>query len=720
LATITRTNLATNPSFEAPDFNTTTRVNLCTTPAFEYGTVGTWTDGSNSTYATSTAQKHSGTSSLAVTRSNTAVGSCYARHQFQAVSGLDYSITAWFYGGAGAANTYTIKTSGAMVSSVVTFTPGAAWQKLTLTGTASSTGTVSLYITDDLNNAPVAGTVFYVDEVLIEQATTPGAYFDGDTANTTSFVYLWSGTPGNSTSQAWPCPIIGGAYFASHVSTGGSALAYQDPTWAASDGGYVSLRIDSSLASSTATSCYVGNISSAMAHLGIAPGKTYTISATARLIAAQTGSSFDPAARSIAIGLTDASGSTNYLWAVSPQPPNAPGVYRQSVTFTIPADAQNCFLRLMNGEGPVASGGSGGSVWWDDLLIEEVAYDRGYFDGNTTPYTNTAYSPPGQTSFSWTGTANASTSVQTDIVPLQDYQVQLPDGSLLGAGQPVGLLEVVGLRGAASTRSSDTDRAGVDGMVPGMSYVTGRTVAVKWLITNSGGVEPALHLLSQNWQNTNDPSSVVMTARDYLMQLAGGGTKPISALQFQLPGRPVPLMAFGKPGKLDPPVNSSYQFGWLEVASEWFVPDGKLYDSTVNIVQAALPSSLGGAKFKWTFPVNFGPSTGGSLPVANDGLYPAKPVFRITGPVTNPIITNMETGQFIRVNISLNPGDILVIDADSRVVRLNGANRNTTLDVGSSFFTIPPGGASLSFSSVDVGIVSGVLTAYTLNTYSAA
>lgn len=304
---------------------------------------------------------------------------------------------------------------------------------------------------------------------------------------------------------------------------------------------------------------------------------------------------------------------------------------------------------------------------------------------------------------------------------LTNYQVQLPDGTVVGAGTSVGLLEAVGLRGAANTRSADTDRGGVDGMAPGMSLLTGRTVAVKWLLVNPGGVESALQLLNQNWQNTNDPANLVMTARDYLLQLAAGGSRPVSALQFQLPGRSFPLLVLGKPGKLDPPVNSQYQFGWLEVSSEWVVPDGKLYDATVNSVTGVLPSSVGtGAKFPWTFPVNFGPSTGGTLQVANNGLYPAKPVYKITGPVTNPRITNPATGQFIRVNLTLGAGDVVLVDSDSHIVRLNGANRNLALDVGSSFFTIPPGGASLSFSSTDGGSVSGSVTAYTLNTYSAA
>lgn len=305
-------------------------------------------------------------------------------------------------------------------------------------------------------------------------------------------------------------------------------------------------------------------------------------------------------------------------------------------------------------------------------------------------------------------------------MPLTDYQVQLPDGTVAGAGTTVGLLEVTGLRGTTGSRSADTDRAGVDGMSPGMSFLTGRTVGVKWLLVIPGAVESALQILTRNWQNTQDPSSIVMTARDYLMQVAGGGSRLVSALQIQLPGRDEPLMVFGKPGRMEPPVNSGYQAGWVEVESEWVVPDGKIYDTTVNTVTTGLPASTGGAAFAWTFPVNFGPSTGGTLPVVNDGLYPAKPVFQVLGPVINPKIANTATGQFVRVNISVAAGDTLLIDSDSRVVRLNGANRNINLDVNSSFFTIPPGGTTLSFSSTDGGDVAGTLSVYSLNTYSAA
>lgn len=304
---------------------------------------------------------------------------------------------------------------------------------------------------------------------------------------------------------------------------------------------------------------------------------------------------------------------------------------------------------------------------------------------------------------------------------LVDYQIGLPDGSVVGANTSVGFLEATGLRSAASTRNTDTDRGGLDGSAPGMSYLTGRRVGVKWLIAAPpGGAEAALQKLTRNWQNVSDPSSVIMTAGAYLTQIAEGGTRPVMALLFKLPDRPDQILALGRPAELSAPVDSKYQFGWLEIQSSWDVPDGFLYDVTVNSATTTLPSSsTGGATFQWAFPLNFGPSTGGTLQAVNNGKYPARPVFKFTGPVKNPKVLNSVTGQYVRVNLSLYTGDVLTVDTASRAVRLNGANRNNALDLGSSLFNIPPGGASLRFASTDSGFVSGAATVYTLNTYTA-
>lgn len=122
-------------------------------------------------------------------------------------------------------------------------------------------------------------------------------------------------------------------------------------------------------------------------------GKTYTVSATARLTGALTGAEMvatPPRAR--AIYAYDAVGALG----ASAQAPNAAGTTRLSVTFTATQTTSN--IRLYHGQ-------TGGTIWWDAVLATEGSIVYPYFDGATTDC-------------SWSGTANASTSYSVpNVVP---------------------------------------------------------------------------------------------------------------------------------------------------------------------------------------------------------------------------------------------------------------------------------------------------------------
>jgi hypothetical protein len=127
------------------------------------------------------------------------------------------------------------------------------------------------------------------------------------------------------------------------------------------------------------------------------PGKTYTVSATARLSAPMTGT-LHADSRSIVFGTRNAtSGAFSYTVSKSTPLPNVAGAARLSHTFTVPAGFYG-FIRLMNGS-------SASSIWWDEVDVAEVVAARPYFDGDT---------PSGATDneshYRWTGTPHASTS----------------------------------------------------------------------------------------------------------------------------------------------------------------------------------------------------------------------------------------------------------------------------------------------------------------------
>lgn len=301
-----------------------------------------------------------------------------------------------------------------------------------------------------------------------------------------------------------------------------------------------------------------------------------------------------------------------------------------------------------------------------------------------------------------------------------DYQVQLPNGTVIGNGTSVGLLGISGLRSLPGLHANDLDKAQADGSSPGTSYLSERPVGFQFRISSPpGGLEAAVASVSASWQNIKDPSSVAMVGGDYLTQQATGGSKPVSALQVQLPGRPAPLFLLGKPTKFDLPIDVDYQYQFVVVSTEWTVPDGVLYDAGVVASPAiGLPTSVAGAAFPAPFPISFGASSGGSATITNGGTYDAKPVFQFTGPLIRPRVTNGSTGDFIQLNLTLGVGDVVTVDTQSKVVRLNGVNRNNTVDIGTTFFSLPSGPTTVQLTSGDGAPTTGTLTAYLLNTYS--
>lgn len=234
-------------------------------------------------------------------------------------------------------------------------------------------------------------------------------HYDGSTESVPGVVtYSWEGTPNASPSiEQWAKRVQRRNLLAFNYSvsvgghtTGGSATFVRDTAWS-SNGRGGSIRINTASASSTSTSVYPFGITNANVRIGMVPGRTYTFGATVRLVAAQTGS-LHAVARGLTVGSV-INGVTNFEYAVSNGAPNAAGVTRQSVTFTVPLDATNMFFRYMNGEGTTAQGGSGGSVWWDAPSLVEGTEDS-YFDGTSAD--------TGGYLYRWVGTPGLSQSVE--------------------------------------------------------------------------------------------------------------------------------------------------------------------------------------------------------------------------------------------------------------------------------------------------------------------
>lgn len=90
--------------------------------------------------------------------------------------------------------------------------------------------------------------------------------------------------------------------------------------------------------------------------------------------------------------------------------------------------------------------------------------------------------------------------------------------------------------------------------------------------------------------------------------------------------------------------------------------------------------------------------------LANDGDVPTGVQIQFVatrGPVTNPKITNTGTGQYMRVNVAMQQGDILLIDTNDRhqVITLNGVNYYQHIDRKSEPFKLAVGDSYLEYDA---------------------
>ena len=90
--------------------------------------------------------------------------------------------------------------------------------------------------------------------------------------------------------------------------------------------------------------------------------------------------------------------------------------------------------------------------------------------------------------------------------------------------------------------------------------------------------------------------------------------------------------------------------------------------------------------------------------LANDGDVPTGVQIQFVatrGPVTNPKITNTGTGQYMRVNVAMQQGDILLIDTNDRhqVITLNGVNYYQHIDRRSEPFKLAVGDNYLEYDA---------------------
>ena len=252
-----------------------------------------------------------------------------------------------------------------------------------------------------------------------------------------------------------------------------------------------------------------------------------------------------------------------------------------------------------------------------------------------------------------------------DANPTLDYwwNYEWPDGTFSASTEPAGW------EGLNYILPMD-QVGGRDGALVGPQSVGPKELEIEALI-----VSPTAALLRQH---------IAKVRRLLGPEGLPGPRRPIVWEQYDFgTGRRLALVTRPQ-GGLVPVVIPGVTEGGLAVAMRFQLVASKPWKYQAGLVEANQvglrnPALVGGRTYDKTYDYTYGSSSpaGGTMICINNGDLPTYPIFRVTGPVDFPIITNATTGLSFQVNRDMLVNETVIIDSSLGTVspasvRLNG------------------------------------------------
>lgn len=287
---------------------------------------------------------------------------------------------------------------------------------------------------------------------------------------------------------------------------------------------------------------------------------------------------------------------------------------------------------------------------------------------------------------------------------LADWQMSY-GGLTFGQSTAIKIQKVEGLD-LATIQHGDVQRPRDHGQLIGLDVYGGRDVTLDLEVVNDG--------------------TSLASALSSLAAATGVGLTTEQPLWFQIPGMPL-LAVMCRARKRTIPMDAAYATGQLAIATVQFhATDPRIYSAGTEAT-VGLPTPTSGLTFPATFPISFGATGPNGVVVSNNGNSPSMPLLVITGPVTNPAVTNASVTGSPTVKLS-NPsqtsytvlaGDQLIVDLDLKTVLYYsggvasgtaGASRRSWVVWGSEWWALQPGSNLIQFLSGDPAAVAGTCT----------
>ncbi len=265
------------------------------------------------------------------------------------------------------------------------------------------------------------------------------------------------------------------------------------------------------------------------------------------------------------------------------------------------------------------------------------------------------------------------------------------NGLTMGDSTNYDIVQVEGLDSIPAINQNDADKGRDWGQFMGAYFAGGREVIVDLEISAPAGTSDV------TFRATVDAFEAAMQ------------TYPLTELPlaFSLPGlaqttRQVNVRVLSRKLVIDYP----YMQHLATATLQFWATDPRIYDTTVQTQNVSLPAGNGGLAWPVTWPTSWGSSSGGgTMTVTNAGSFETRPLVTIAGPVDNPTISNVTSGQSLTFITHVNSGDTLVIDLNARTALYFvgstgvGGNRRGTMTATSQWWVLAPGTSTLQFTA---------------------
>lgn len=278
------------------------------------------------------------------------------------------------------------------------------------------------------------------------------------------------------------------------------------------------------------------------------------------------------------------------------------------------------------------------------------------------------------------GTISPATGGLDLTLGIPDYHFAINDYIMGGCTNGVIVNDWSGY-GLTEIRTSDDPWPQDHGVFTGPEYLGGRQVVLNVTVR---GDDP-----------TDAQANIDELLRRWYLDSTQEGFTARSVLHLKLPGQAERVL-FGRPRRATPSLGRLIGRR-ADGALEFMGSDPRWYSAALHTKTFALAPAATGRGFPRSYNYGYGAvATTGAQLIENKGTLPTLPAVRFRGPITDPVLQNVTTGQQIKIALVLGYDDYIDVDFAMHTVTLNGTASRYYAKTG-DWWALQPGQNEIRF-----------------------